>query len=41
MTDAVTETAQPNVPPDADPGSAGPRPSTFSVFRKRDFRLLW
>ena len=39
MTDAVSETAQPPAPPDA--GSGGPGPSTFSVFRKRDFRLLW
>jgi CRP-like cAMP-binding protein/sugar phosphate permease len=39
VTDAVSETAQPPVPPDA--GSDGPGPSTFSVFRKRDFRLLW
>jgi len=41
VTDAVTETAQPPVPPDADAPSDGPRPSTFSVFRRRDFRLLW
>ncbi len=33
MTDAATATA--DSPPD------GPAPSPFSVFRKRDFRLLW
>ena len=27
--------------PDADADPGGPHPSTFSVFRKRDFRLLW
>ncbi|HYX10756.1 MAG TPA: MFS transporter, partial [Candidatus Acidoferrum sp.] len=40
MTDALTESAAPSAPPD-DQAPAGPRPSTFSVFRKRDFRLLW
>ena len=33
MTDAATATA--------DPVPDGPTPSPFSVFRKRDFRLLW
>ena len=41
MTDAVTETADPTVPPGADADPGGRRPSTFSVFRGRDFRLLW
>jgi CRP-like cAMP-binding protein/sugar phosphate permease len=40
VTDAVAETVDPSLPADGSaPG--GPRPSTFSVFRKRDFRLLW
>ena len=38
MTDAGTEAAPPIAP---DAGPTGPRPSPFSVFRKRDFRLLW
>jgi DHA3 family macrolide efflux protein-like MFS transporter len=42
VTDAGTEAAPP-IAPDADGGAGptGPRPSAFSVFRKRDFRLLW
>ena len=45
MTDVPADTA-PLVAPDVDDpaGAAGGdsrRPSTFSVFRKRDFRLLW
>ena len=42
MTDAGTEAAPPSAPDaDGDAGPAGPRLSAFSVFRKRDFRLLW
>ena len=46
MTDAanVSDAAAGSTPdPGADPGldPGGPRASTFSVFRKRDFRLLW
>jgi DHA3 family macrolide efflux protein-like MFS transporter len=40
VTDALTESVTPSPPPD-DKAPAGSRPSTFSVFRKRDFRLLW
>ncbi|HET7030117.1 MAG TPA: MFS transporter [Candidatus Limnocylindrales bacterium] len=36
MTEAATDTTDP-----AAPGEALPLPGTFSVFRKRDFRLLW
>jgi MFS family permease len=40
VTDAAAGTAEPTAP--LDPGSnPGQGPSTFSVFRKRDFRLLW
>ena len=41
MTDAGTETADPSPSADAAPAPVGPPASTFSVFRKRDFRLLW
>jgi MFS family permease len=42
VTDAGTEAAPPSAPDaDGDAGPAGPRLSAFSVFRKRDFRLLW
>ena len=42
MTDAGTEAAPPSAPDaDGDAGPTGPRLSAFSVFRKRDFRLLW
>ncbi len=44
MTDAPTDLAGPAhaVPVAGAPSPAdGPRPSTFSVFRKPDFRLLW
>lgn len=40
MTDGASAPAVPN-PPTAPDAPAGGRPSTFSVFRKRDFRLLW
>jgi len=41
VTDAGTETADPSPSADAAPAPVGPPASTFSVFRKRDFRLLW
>ena len=41
MTDAVTDAADPNMAPSPDADPPGPGPSTFSVFRRRDFRLLW
>ena len=42
MTDAGTEAAPPSAPDaDGDAGPTGPRLGAFSVFRKRDFRLLW
>ncbi|MEA2606459.1 MAG: transporter, family, macrolide efflux protein, partial [Chloroflexota bacterium] len=42
MTDVGTEAAPPSAPDaDGDAGPTGPRLSAFSVFRKRDFRLLW
>ncbi|GAC1670404.1 MAG: hypothetical protein NVS9B8_13570 [Candidatus Limnocylindrales bacterium] len=41
MTDATTGSAGSTPAPGSDDGPIGPRPSTFSVFRKRDFRLLW
>jgi CRP-like cAMP-binding protein/MFS-type transporter involved in bile tolerance (Atg22 family) len=41
VTDAPTDTPDAVAAPDGDPGPAAPRPSTFSVFRKRDFRLIW
>ena len=45
MTDAATvsEPAVPTEPTEPGPGQpgAGRGPGTFSVFRKRDFRLLW
>ena len=41
MTDAGTETADPSPSADTAPAPVGPPASTFSVFRKRDFRLLW
>jgi CRP-like cAMP-binding protein/sugar phosphate permease len=39
VTEEATASADPT-PPEPD-APAEPRPSTFSVFRKRDFRLLW
>jgi MFS family permease len=42
VTDVGTEAAPPSAPDaDGDAGPTGPRLSAFSVFRKRDFRLLW
>jgi DHA3 family macrolide efflux protein-like MFS transporter len=41
VTDAGTETADPSPSADTAPAPVGPPASTFSVFRKRDFRLLW
>ena len=42
MTDVGTEAAPPSAPDaDGDAGPTGPRLGAFSVFRKRDFRLLW
>jgi DHA3 family macrolide efflux protein-like MFS transporter len=42
VTDVGTEAAPPSAPnADGDVGPTGPRLSAFSVFRKRDFRLLW
>jgi CRP-like cAMP-binding protein/predicted MFS family arabinose efflux permease len=41
VTDAATDSAAPTDPPSPDAIPNGPRPSTFSVFKKRDFRLLW
>ena len=41
MTDATTGGADSTPAPGTDDGPITPRPSTFSVFRKRDFRLLW
>jgi CRP-like cAMP-binding protein/sugar phosphate permease len=41
VTDAVTGTADSPAPLDPDESPPAPRASTFSVFRKRDFRLLW
>jgi CRP-like cAMP-binding protein/sugar phosphate permease len=41
VTDAATGTAEPSPPPDTDSSAGIQGPSTFSVFRKRDFRLLW
>ena len=38
MTDAA---ADPGDGPAATDGPSGPTPSAFSVFRKRDFRLIW
>lgn len=41
MTDAATDNADAPAGPGPDETPAAPKPSTFSVFRKRDFRLLW
>jgi MFS family permease len=38
LTEAAAATPEPATP---EPASDGPGPSPFSVFRKRDFRLLW
>jgi CRP-like cAMP-binding protein/predicted MFS family arabinose efflux permease len=41
VTEPATDSAAATPPPGSDATPAGPKPSTFSVFRKRDFRLLW
>jgi len=44
VTDAAPPVTADDRAPDDDPAApaaAGPAPSAFSVFRKRDFRLLW
>ena len=42
MTDASSASVPPAVAPgDEPPAEPGPKASTFSVFRKRDFRLIW
>ncbi|HEY3165281.1 MAG TPA: MFS transporter, partial [Candidatus Limnocylindrales bacterium] len=41
MTDAATASPDPSGPSGPEVPLDGPRASTFSVFRKRDFRLLW
>jgi CRP-like cAMP-binding protein/predicted MFS family arabinose efflux permease len=41
VTDSATDSADATLPGGAGSTPGGPPPSTFSVFRKRDFRLLW